>query len=301
VKHAIGRFERFDQIGTGQAKVERVASSRRVRSDDGKILVRWSRCTDPTLRALPEGNIDPWLKTITLARGDKPLVRLHYYATHPQSFYGDPRASYDFPGMAREAIQSEERVCQIYFNGCGGDITAGKYNDGSRPVRDELASRLAQGMREAIAATDFQPAVSIQWRTVPLRLLPRTDPGYTETDYRSRMTNPRLDPAVRIYRGAMPLVFLARQETPIVLSSLSIANVHILHLPGESMIDYQLFAQRLRPAGFVAVAAYGDCGCGYICTEKAFEEGGYEPTDSFVVPESEVTLRAGIRKLLGDD
>ena len=38
---------------------------------------------------LPEGAIDPYLKTITLAEGEKPLVRLHYYATHPQSFYGD--------------------------------------------------------------------------------------------------------------------------------------------------------------------------------------------------------------------
>jgi hypothetical protein len=250
---------------------------------------------------MPDGNIDPWLKTVTFARGDKALVRLHYYATHPQSFYGDPRASYDFPGIAREAIQAEENVFQVYFNGCGGDITAGKYNDGSRSARDELASRLAQGMRESIAATRFQPAASIRWRTAPLRLVPRTDPGYTETDYRNRMTNPQLNPSVRIYRGAMPLAFLARQQNPIVLSSLSIAGVHILHLPGESMIDYQLFAQCLLPSDFVAVAAYGDCGCGYICTEQAFQEGGYEPTDSFVVPQSEAELKAGIRKLLEDN
>ncbi len=298
VKDAIGRLESFDQIGTGQAKVDRVASSRRVRSDDGRILVRWSRCTDPALQAMPEGSIDPWLKTITFARGDKVLVRLHYYATHPQSFYGDPRVSYDFPGIARETTQTEDHAFQVYFNGCGGDITAGKYNDGSPPARDELASRLAQGMRESITATHFQPATSIRWRTSPLRLLPRTDPGYTENDYRGRMTNSRLDPSVRIYRGAMPLAFLARQETPIVLSSLSIADVHILHLPGEAMVDYQFFAQRLLPSDFVAVAAYGDCGCGYICTERAFEEGGYEPTDSFVVPQSEARLKAGIRKLL---
>jgi hypothetical protein len=299
VKGAVSRLEPFDQIGTGQAKVQGVASSRRVRSDDGSILVRWSSCRDSALRAMPDGNIDPWLKTVTFARSDKALVRLHYYATHPQSFYGDPRASYDFPGLAREAIQTEEDVFQVYFNGCGGDITAGKYNDGSRSAREELASRLAQGMRDSIAATRFQPAASIHWRTAPLRLVPRTDPGYTEADYRNRMMNPRLDPSVRIYRGAMPLAFLARQETPIVLSSLSIASVHILHLPGEAMIDYQLFAQQLLPSDFVAVAAYGDCGCGYICTTQAFEDGGYEPTDSFVVPQSEVKLKAGIRQLLG--
>ena len=301
VKAAIDRFEPFDTIGIGQAKVERVASSRRVRGEDGKILVRWSRCTDPSLRAMPEGTIDPWLKTITFARNGRPLVRLHYYATHPQSFYGDPRASYDFPGMARETLETEEDAFQVYFNGCGGDITAGKYNDGSKEAREELASRLLEGMRAAVARTRFQPVRSIEWRTTLLRLEPRSDPGYTENDYRSRMDNPRLAPSVRIYRGAMPLAFLARCQSPIVLSSLSIGNVHILHLPGESTIDFQHFAQRLRPDDFVAVAAYGDCGTGYLCTEESFEEGGYEPTDSFVVPQSEASLKKAIRQLLSVD
>jgi hypothetical protein len=296
---SVRKLEPFDAIGLGQAKVERVASSRRVKGDDGKILVRWSRCTDPALRAMPEGKIDPWLKTVTLARGDKPMVRLHYYATHPQSFYGDPRASYDFPGMAREGLEAEEKVFQVYFNGCGGDITAGKYNDGSREARTGLAERLLQGMKAAIAATRFQPVEAITWRTAPLKLAPRADAGYIEEDYRARMLNAGASPAVRIYRGAMPLALLARRETPIELSSLALGDLRLLHLPGESMIDFQFFAQELLPSRFVAVAAYGDCGCGYICTEAAFEEGGYEPTDSFVTPQSEAALKATIREVLG--
>ena len=59
---------------------------------------------------MPEGGIDPLLRTITLLRGDKPLVRMHYYATHPQTYYLDGRASYDFPGMARQRLQEEEGV-----------------------------------------------------------------------------------------------------------------------------------------------------------------------------------------------
>ena len=126
-------FEPFDQIGTGQAKVDRVASSRRAPDADGQDSSSASATArDPAIRALPEGPIDPYLKTITLARGEKPLVRLHYYATHPQSQYGDNRASSDFPGDARETLQRKEGVFQIYFTGCGGDITVGKYNDGSQ-------------------------------------------------------------------------------------------------------------------------------------------------------------------------
>jgi len=49
----------------------------------------------------------------------------------------------------------------------------------------------------------------------------------------------------------------------------------------------------------MAEAAYGDCGPGYICTEKAFDEGGYEPTDSLVAPQSESLVKTAIRQLLG--
>jgi hypothetical protein len=47
------------------------------------------------------------------------------------------------------------------------------------------------------------------------------------------------------------------------------------------------------------VAAYTDLGPGYICTDKAFEEGGYEPTDTAVGPGSESRLKTAILKLLG--
>ena len=64
-------------------------------------------------------------------------------------------------------------------------------------------------------------------------------------------------------------------------------NVHIVHLPGEPLVDFQFFAQGLKPADFVAVAGYGDCGPGYICPAKAYRDGGYEPTDSCVTPAAE--------------
>jgi hypothetical protein len=239
------------------------------------------------------------LKTITLARGDKPLVRLHYYATHPQSFYGDPRASYDFPGIARETLQEKEGVFQIYFTGCGGDVTAGKYNDGSPRARDELAARLLAGMEASVAATRYVPASRIEWRTAAVSLPLRTDPGYTLAESRARMANPKLAASTRIYAGAMRIAFAQRIDEPIQLSSLGIGSVRILHLPGESMVEFQLYAQELLPDCFVAVAAYGDCGTGYICTEQAFAEGGYEPTDSLVAPQSEALLKAAIRRLLG--
>jgi hypothetical protein len=155
------------------------------------------------------------------------------------------------------------------------------------------------GMEAAAAATRLEPAGPIQWRTAPLVMKPRSDHGFTEADYRALMNNPKAATSARIYAGAMPLAFLARSRQPIEISSLAMGRVRIVHLPGEPMIEFQRYAQQLLPQEFVAVAGYGDCCCGYVCTEAAFREGGYEPTDSFVVPESEKVLQAAIRRLLG--
>ncbi|MBU4271312.1 MAG: hypothetical protein KKE86_04530 [Planctomycetes bacterium] len=301
VKQSIGRLEPFDRIGTGQAKVDRVASSRRPVDETGKLRPRMSSCTDPALLALPEGTIDPYLKTITLAQGQKPLVRLHYYATHPQSSYGDNRATSDFPGIARERLERKEGVFQIYFTGCGGDIAAGKYNDGSKECRKALAERLLAGMEASIAATKLVPAGAVRWRTYPLMLPRRSGPGFTLADCLVRMKDTKTWPASRLYAGAVRAAFIQRSRQPIELSSLEIGKVHILHLPGEPMVCFQLFAQSLKPGVFVAVAGYGDGGPGYLCPEKAFSEGGYEQTASNVKPESETLLKKAIAALLGVD
>ncbi len=50
----------------------------------------------------------------------------------------------------------------------------------------------------------------------------------------------------------------------------------------------------------MAVAAYGDLGSGYLCTEAAFQEGGYEPTASHVAPQAEKVLKDAIRRLLAE-
>jgi hypothetical protein len=300
VAAAVERLEPFDHVGTGQAKVERVASSRRIPRGDGKIIGRMSGTTDPQLQALPEGRIDPMLKTVTLARGDRPLVRLHYYATHPQSFYGDPRACSDVPGFARKRLEDKEGIPQIYFTGCAGDVAMGKYNNRTRQARAELTDRLYAGMEASVVATRLAPVRRVRWRTRPLRLPERTDPGYTAEANRAKMTDPRQSAVVRV-RAATRLAFTKRIDSPIDVSLLEIGPARILHLPGECMVDFQLYAQSLRPDDFIAVAAYGDLGPGYICTEKSFTEGGYEPSASRAGRTSEPVLKETIRLLLSEN
>jgi hypothetical protein len=235
---------------------------------------------------------------VTLAHRAKPVVRLHYYATHPQSFYGDPRASSDMPGFARERLQKKEGVLQIYFTGCAGDVAMGKYNDGTPKARDALTGRLLAAMEASAAATRLRPAGDLGWRSLPVVLPLAANAGPVLDKCRKELGDPKVSEIPRI-RAATQITFAERIGQPLDISVLQLGSVQVLHLPGECMVEFQRFAQEVKPQGsFLAVAAYGDLGTGYICTAKAFVEGGYEPSASHTGPQSEAVLKSAIRKIL---
>ncbi|MDA1211591.1 MAG: hypothetical protein O2955_03695 [Planctomycetota bacterium] len=148
---AIVQAKPVTHLGLGTGIVEKVASNRRILGPDGKVQhIRWTATTDPIVRAFPDGTIDPAVKLIAFYDEDeKPFVVLTYYATHPQSYYRTGLANPDFPGLARNARQEETGVLHVHFNGAGGNIGAGKYNDGSHENRQVLADRVATGMKQA--------------------------------------------------------------------------------------------------------------------------------------------------------
>ena len=83
---------------------------------------------------------------------------LSYYACHPQSYYRTGVPSPDFPGIARFIRgQAVPEALHVHFNGAGGNIGAGKYNDGAKENRMLLALRLAEGMKQAWTATQRHP------------------------------------------------------------------------------------------------------------------------------------------------
>ena len=178
IAEAIPQAVPVTHVGHGRGRVEQVASNRRInRGPDGRIVgMRGSACADPKLRELTEGLIDPDLRTVAFYSGDRAVVCCHYYAVHPMSYYGDGRASSDFPGLARKQRQAEEpAVTHIYFTGCAGNIAAGKYNDGTKPMRAILARRIYDGMVAAAKDLRREPVGEAIWKTADVLPAPRAD------------------------------------------------------------------------------------------------------------------------------
>jgi hypothetical protein len=288
-------------LATGQARVERVASNRRYVMPDGQV--RFDR-TSSTRNAFAiqaeEGLIDPQLRHLGFWDGSTPVASLSFYAVHPMSYYGQGEVSADFPGLARRRRASETRgVQQIYCSGCSGNVTAGKYNDGSRSNRVALADRLHAAMAAAARSARRVPVSRLDFRFEPVTLEPRNDPDFTTEGLEKRLS--AASKPFQQCLAAMGLSWRRRCEDgkPIQIPLIDLGPACVLLLPGESYVEFQLAAQRMRSGDFVCVAGYGDGATGYIPTAKHLEEHDPNLGDwCWVAPGAEERLLQAMRTVL---
>jgi hypothetical protein len=289
-------------IGFGKAKVERVASNRRVLGADGKVAhIRWSSGNDSATVAAPEGLVDPYLKCVSFWNNDKAITAITFYPTHPQSYYGQGDVSCDFVGIARNRRQiALDGLPLSHFNGAGGNITTGKYNDGTEASRQALARKLETAMQAAWEQTQKTPVTkNVEWRNTTIRL--PLGNNIVEEKLRATLSDNNASRAEKISAAEKLAWYIrSKQGVSINISSVRLGMVWLLNLPGELFVEYQLAAQKMKPGEEVCTAAYEDYGPGYIGTAVSYSQGGYETTDlnSGVSPEAEAVIMKGIRKVL---
>ena len=302
IRTGLQKPQKVTHLGIGKAQVKKVASNRRLLGADGKVrLMRWSKSKSPDAIQAPEGVIDPDLRSLCFWNGEHPVAVLSYYATHPQSYYGQGDVNYEFVGMAREARnQALPGTLNVYFNGAAGNVAAGKYNNGEPEMRPVLAQRVEQAMQQAFENQQKVAVTSddLHWNTemTALPVSTHLDPEELKSIIKDTSKTSRERAS-----AAFKLVWYQRSRAghKIPITCLHLKSASILHLPGELFVEYQLKAQQLAPERTVCLAAYGDYGPGYICTEIAYSQGGYEssPGASLVSPQVEAVLNAVIEKL----
>lgn len=285
-------------ILTAEQRLHGLASNRRLLGPDGKWEAsRTSMCGDPALRARPVGVIDPLLRTIAFAgpRGEI-LAALHFYATHPMAAYGRGMVSQDVPGVALDYAGRHSDGFHLYFTGCAGNVTFGKYflGDKEESMR-RLGERLGRGM-----TSNMERLVEREPGRLRLAQSAFPFPFHPEIATMAGQENqPREEPVKPVTIAKWLLARERDQWETYTLRRLSMGpEVHLLSLHGEVCVEYQLYAQSLIPERFLACAAYGNCLYHYLPTAEMFGEGGYEPNTSVASPEIEQRLKTALRELL---
>ncbi|MCA9040095.1 MAG: hypothetical protein KDA65_07110 [Planctomycetaceae bacterium] len=303
IKEGLKTAEPVTHVGSSKAKVEKVASNRRLLGEDGKVkLMRFSRCKDPEAIAAPEGVIDPFLHQVSFWNEETPLAVLSYYASHPQSYYGMGDVTCEFVGLARNARDEEvPGALHVHFTGAGGNVAAGKYNDGSEENRPRLTERLRAGMEAAWNSVTKKPISEEECRWVAHKVLLPIPEDLRKEELTRLLESEETADGGKV-AAAMKLAWWERsqREWNAEISVLRLGDVQILHMPGELFVEYSLAAEKMRPEHFVCMAAYGQGGCWYIGTEIGYWQGGYETgkNASLVSPDVEKFLLKEIESLL---
>jgi len=287
------------QVGSAEARVDGVASNRRLLGENGRIrATRWSRCAIPAVKQEPVGLIDPLLRTIAFRdTTGKVLASCHFYGSHPQVASGREMAGPDLPGEALAQLSRQREGFHIWFTGAAGDITAGKYTftDPEKSLA-VLGMRLATAMARNLDHLDDHGRGSVTLCRKRAHLALQFPGGLKGLRQRLKTnTNPaNFFPALHL------ALWRRRAEWGRPwLTRLSLApGVHVLSLPSEVVIHYQLFAQAQVPEQFVACATMGEYLHGYIPTDAMFAQGGYEPEVSPCAPGVQAGLEAGIAAIL---
>lgn len=264
-------------VGYGEDKIGFSVNRRKV--IDGRAVMRLN----------PDGLNDPRVKVLRFDDGESldPVAVIMHAVCHPCFFtWGDqgtapypngyPKMSADFPGEAQSFVEKcyDGKTSTLFLQGCAGDI---------RPNLPGFPYRCADEADIQWAGRDLGSAVV---RTLAANV--------TREKLKERPTYYPL-------RVANTIISLPGKEgrQQAELQAMKIGPYLLLTMPGEPMVEYgfrleQAIADRATPI----IIGYANGDLGYIATAQSYDEGGYEPNTSKLLPEAEQIIIDEFAKLI---
>jgi len=220
--------------------------NRRVRTSRGITAARLTRPTDTVLG--PEGPTDDQVRVLLFeAEAGQPAAVLVQATAHPVYEMCIKQVSPDYPGEMTRLLEGRHQgAAAMFFQGAAGNINSPQVSTGAADAQRH-GRRLADLVDQSLAK--LRPIdgdeLTLRWRTI--RLPARTPKGQTQAE---------------------PL--LAR------IGAARIGEAALVFLPGEPFVEIALGIYAASPFALTAVVGYAEDYIGYIPTDRAFRNGGYE-------------------------
>ncbi len=299
------KWKSVRRIETAERRVQKLGANRRLLSPDNTVkAMRFSMCGDRKLRKEPVGIIDPFLRTISFrGRNGQIIAALHFYATHPQVAYHRNMIGGDVPGYALRYVEKrfdDPDAVQMYFTGCGANVTFGKYTTGSK---EKNLKQLSQTLGSEILKnlTYLEPREPGLICCKSRKFCPPVASGISEKKLLAELKNAETEAAAFLSaRKLLALRRLSRKKHPTIQRMDIGPDVSLLSFPSETVVEYQLYAHSLVADRFLACAAYRDYSWFYLPTAEMYKQGGYEPGRGMYTPVLEDSIRGCIDTILSD-
>lgn len=230
----------------------------------------------------PAGPTDPVIPVLAFTDpGGYPLAIVTNYAVHNNTvggvFHGDIGGRI---GDALREVFGPQLVTPFLEAPCADVIWSGP-EDGPRRG-DDLAkligSSVAEGVKVALSETSPVGVETVRFLTTvedyPDRL--HADSTFCRDD--SRGDTEEVRARQRLRYDPEEAAVLARGETtcPVEVMGISFGEVAIVTNPAELFVAFGIEIKERSPFDVTLVAELANGYCGYVGTEKAFEEQGYE-------------------------
>jgi hypothetical protein len=220
--------------------------NRRVLTSRGITAARLIRPTDKVLG--PEGPTDDQLRVLSFeAEARQPAAILVQATAHPVYEMCIKQVSPDYAGEMANLLEGRHQgAAAMFLQGAAGNINSPEVSSGAADA-GRHGRRLADLVDQSLAKFRPIPGDELMLRWRPIRLPARTPQGQAQAE---------------------PL--LAR------IGAVRIGQAALVFLPGEPFVEIALAICAASTFALTAVVGYAEDYIGYIPTDRAFRNGGYE-------------------------
>jgi len=264
--------------------------------------------------------VDPEVPVLVLkdAQTDHIFALSTVYCMHPTVLHEDSKLySADFPGYTREYIKRElgEDVILLYHTGPAGNqsprhyVTANTFDEAQR-LGYLLGRRIMEGVKR-LDDRDFAERLKLSVKQAAVMLPKKEFMSVQEAEKKLKAARDKPD---ELRRGGAPASHIRTAEVdgfgaeenkklaemaagaelepvyqsvlPAEIDVIGIGEHCFVFLPGELFVEYSLMIKEKSPQkAFVASLSNGVL-AGYLVTEEAEKEGGYEASNSIFPAEA---------------
>jgi len=241
------------RIGAAKGQIPEIVYNRRAKTKDGSVKMAFT--LPPDEPELVFGPVDPevWVLRVEDPNG-KIVGSIVNFPCHPVCIYPSlsTTISADYPAYATQVVEEIEGGTCLFALGTAGNIVPIKR--GLKPCQQIGKALGAEALRR-LQLVSTSGDVTLKAIRKEIKLPTKKAPSADRTSNDSQTTN----------------------SVNTELQVLKLGNIHLLGLPGEILVEVGLEIKRKAGLENLFVVSLSNDAIGYVCHERAYDEGGYEP------------------------
>lgn len=278
-------------IGVGKCFEDTLSFNRRLFMKDGQLRMNWESI-DPVQVDRPAGPIDPQILVLSVKdEHDKVHAVFVNFTLHTAVLVGkDWLYSRDYVDSLTTYLQEtiDDKLIVLFANGAEGNINHINIHDPNQTrgfeetdrIGGKLAYKISEILEKIVYCSDlvingYCKIISLPRRKVTKKQVKEAEALLERVNWKI----PSLLDGVPEEAYAKEIIILGNDPNTFVnaeLQVLQIGEVGFVSLPGEYFVEFGLELKKCSPFTHTFILGMTNGYIGYVPTEIAFKEGGYE-------------------------